>query len=158
MTFMMQLIRINHLAPSHGWLKLNLTLGAKNLEINASDVPNNPIQDLITALDIASRGADSFVWWHLEPAGYFLYFHSVADEVRLKLDYADNSERSHAENIVTLQGSKERILLPFWRFVRKFQSYRYQEPDWPALDYRLLAEIKSRLSASKSTSGSSVEY
>ncbi|MFZ6778715.1 hypothetical protein ACO0LD_17975 [Undibacterium sp. Ji83W] len=143
----MSLIQIAYQAPNNGWLALTLTLDGKIIEIDASDVPNNPIQELIAALEDVVRGLDSSVWWHLEPAGYLMYFERVSEEVRLRIDYSNNSKRSHAKEVAVIQGSPAQILKPFWRFLREFQSHSFNEPHWPYVDYQRLPEIKLLLDA-----------
>lgn len=138
----MQLVRIACKAPSHGWLSVSLATDEKCIEIDASDVPNNPLQDLISALEMAARGTESFVWWHLEPHGYFMYLTPGGGEVHLRIDYAPHSERSLGANVLTVSGNPEQVLLPFWRFLREFQSHGYVEPHWPPVDYSRMGTIK----------------
>jgi hypothetical protein len=138
-------IRIQHTPPSHGWLSLQLSVGDRHVSIDASDVPNNPVQELVDALDLAASGASAQVWWHLEPDGWFMSFEPDGDDVRLQLDFAPHSERSRAQPALRLRGPRAEILLPFWRFLRDFQSRAYPEPHWPAVDYRRMPAIKNRL-------------
>jgi len=144
----MPLIHIAYRPPEHGWLALTLTLDGKVINIDASDVPNNPLQELLVALEDIARGIDTSVWWHMEPASYFMYFQRVADEVQLRLEYADESQRSRAKEVATVQGSMTRIVTPFWRFLREFQSHAFAEPHWPDVDYDRIHTIKLLLDAS----------
>jgi len=138
----MRLLRLAHSAPSHGWLSVNLATDDKQVEIDASDVPNNPIQDLIAALELAARGDESFVWWNLEPHGYYMYFTPEGGAVKLRLEFAEYSERARGVSVLALSGTPAQILLPFWRFIREFQSHGYLEPHWPSVDYSRVGHIK----------------
>jgi len=141
----MRSVSIHHEPPSHGWLPLRLTVGDQTIQVEVSDVPNNPIQELIEALDCAASGTEARVWWHLEPDGYFLRFKPVDQEVLLALEFAPHSERSDASAVLSFQGAPEAVLLPFWRFVREFQSHAYAEPHWPSVNYDRLLAIKQRI-------------
>jgi hypothetical protein len=123
-------------------LSLHLDIDGIAVDIFASDVPNNPIQDLISALDTAASGYKSFVWWHLEPDGYFLHFMPAGEEVELQLEFAVNSKHLHAQKILSFRSNRSEVLMPFWRFLRNFQSRQYDEPHWPRVDYRRLDAIK----------------
>ena len=138
-------IRISYQPPSNGWLTVLLTVDAVPVEIDASDVPNNPIGDLVAALDLAAQGVPSSVWWHLEPGGYFMYFTPHGNDVQLRLDFERSSETARASTVLAFQGSPKQVLLPFWRFVREFQSHDFQEPHWPPADYTRMDIIKANI-------------
>lgn len=143
----MPLIHIAYQPPNHGWLALTLTLDGTVINIDASDVPNNPLQELLAALEGIACGIDASVWWHMEPASYFMYFQRVADEMQLRLEYADEGKRSRAKEVVTVQGSMARIVTPFWRFLREFQSHAFAEPHWPDVNYERIHASKLLLDA-----------
>jgi hypothetical protein len=144
----MQRIQIRHDAPSHGWLPLRLSVSGHEIDIIVSDVPNNPIQELLEALESAARGREASVWLHLEPDGYFMRFSPIGDEINFLLEFAAASKSSRAEDVLSVQGSRVEILLPFWRFLRDFQSYDYSEPDWPSVDYERIAAVKEAIGVS----------
>jgi len=141
----MQRIRIQHTPPSHGWVSLRLSVGDQSVAIDASDVPNNPIQDLVDAIDLVACGVHSQVWWHLEPDGYFMRFEPIGNDVLFRLDFAPRSERRLAEPVLSLRGSRAEVLLPFFRFLREFQSHAYREPHWPEVHYERLFAVKAQL-------------
>ncbi len=128
-----------------------MLVDGQTVEIDASDVPNNPIQDFITALEDIARGREAFVWWHLEPAGYFMYFCPVHEGVQVRIEFHGHSERAQGKEVATIQGSSKEILMPFWRFLREFQSHSFTEPDWPDVDYDRIQEIKRMLDGPRPT-------
>lgn len=79
----MAVLHIAYEAPEHGWLTVTVTVAGKALVIDASDVPNNPVQDLIAALDAASQGTESCVSWPLEPDAYVTYLQPCLSAARL---------------------------------------------------------------------------
>lgn len=96
-------------------------------------------------MDATTRGHGACVWLNLEPDGYLLHLEPAGDRVHLRLDFASESLPAHSRTIVTLEGSTSEVLLPFWRFVRRFQSGGYREPHWPEVDYRALDDIEHRI-------------
>jgi hypothetical protein len=60
-------ITVTYEPPEHGWVKLRLAIVDQEVDIDASDVPNNPVQELVIAMRKISEGLDASVWWHLEP-------------------------------------------------------------------------------------------
>ncbi len=144
---MIPVIQIGYQPAHHGWLDLRLTVNGQVLEIDASDVPNNPVQELVSALELSSAGTPASVWWHLEPAGYFMHFTPEGETMTLRIDFSNNSKPAHAQTVLKATGRREHILMPFWRFVREFQSRGFQEPHWPETDYSRMADIKLQIKA-----------
>ncbi len=124
---------------------MSIEINDTRIEIDASDVPNNPIQELIDALDACVRGQAARVWWHLEPDGYFLHFEPIHDRMQLRIDFAPESQAARSREILTLEDDARTVLLPFWRFIRNFQSGDYREPHWPEVDYRVLDDVRHRI-------------
>ncbi len=138
-------ITLAHAPPTHGWLTLTVTVNGTVVEIDASDVPNNPIEDLLAGLELAANGGAARIWWHLEPDGYFMCFTPCGNEIHFELEFAAESRVSRAKKNVEIKGSAAQILLPFWRFVREFQSHGYVEPHWPSTDYSRIDVVKKRI-------------
>jgi hypothetical protein len=76
--------------PEHGWLPVSLRHGDFELEFEASDVPINPIDQLISGLIQITKGISTEVWWHLEPGGYYFDFDNNGDQFNLRISYAEN--------------------------------------------------------------------
>ena len=126
-------IRITYEDPTHGWLPIRLIADGHVIDIDSSDVPNNPVQDLVGTLDTVLRNSTAKVFWPLEPGGYLFLFSPESDRVHFSVTFAETDE-SHRQDIVSIIGSRNEILLPFWRFVRNFQSRNYEKPHWPVID------------------------
>ena len=100
---------------------------------------------MIDALDAISHGHAARIWWHLEPDGYFLYFKPVQEQIMLRIDFAPESATVRSREVLTFEADARTVLLPFWRFARKFQSGDHREPHWPEVDYRALDGIAHRI-------------
>lgn len=124
---------------------MSIEIDDTRIEIDASDVPNNPIQELIDALDACVRGQAALVWWDLEPDGYFFHFEPIQGRIRLRIDFAPKSQTARSRETLALEDDAETVLLSFWRFLRNFQSGDYREPHWPEVDYRALDNVEQRI-------------
>ncbi len=140
----MKRIQISHETPVNGWLPIRFVIDGQTIDIDASNVPNNPVQDLADALDTVVRGSQAKVFWSQEPGGYFFFFSLAEDHVQLRVALAQDDDLRSRE-VMSVVGHRNEILLPFWRFVRNFQSHDYREPHWPAIDGRHMASIRNCL-------------
>ena len=138
-------LRITFTPPEHGWLRLSIEAAGTCVDIDASYTPDDPVRQLIDALYTTTRGDAACVWWPLEPDGYFLHFEPNGERIRLRLDFAPDSEPARARNVLAIDGTTREILLPFWRFLRRFQSSAPHAPHWPDIDDRDLDVIGDRL-------------
>lgn len=134
-------IDIRYEPPSSGWLPLEVSFDGQRIAIDASYTPNNPIQQLLDAIRLVSDGSDATVWWHEEPRGFLFEFRCLPDNIALTIACADDERGRRHRNLISIEGSAREILLPFWRFLRNFQSGDYRMPHWPEIDYRDLERI-----------------
>ena len=135
--------------PEHGWVNIKLSHSETEIEFEASDVPNNPISELIRAIESALNGIDSLVWWNLEPAGYYFKFTILGSELELEVLYSINSTESQAQTILVVHGSCHELLVVFWRALRKLETFNLKEPNWPAVEFKSLDPIELGLNKLK---------
>ena len=115
--------------PEHGWVNIKLSHKETEIEFDASDVPNNPISELIRAIEAALNGIDALVWWNLEPAGYYFKFKNFGSELEFEVLYSISSTESQAQSILVVQGSCHELLVILWRALRKFETFNHKEPN-----------------------------
>lgn len=138
-------IKLEFFQPEHGWLLCKLDLGNKTIEIDASDVPNNPIENLIECFWKCCRGDSCEVWWHLEPAGYYFQFKPVQSKIDFKVLYSPNSSTTSKTVIFEKVLDMKAFLLMLWRSIKKFSSYNIVEPHWPPTDMSEMERIKVKI-------------
>jgi hypothetical protein len=119
--------------PEHGWLPVELTYGEFELQFTASDIPVNPIDQLISGIKQITKGISTQVWWHLEPEGYYFHFEKGSDIFTLRVSFARN-ETAEKELIFETKGNYDRIIMPFYRCVKNFFSKEIEEVHWPVPD------------------------
>jgi hypothetical protein len=134
--------RISLEKPEHGWVPVRVEIGAEVFEFDGSDVPNNSIQELVDALSKSARGLEATVWWHLEPDGYYFKLEPSARGMQFHLQFANGSKESTKTLCASAEGSREEILLPIWRSLRRFQSLGATEPHWPPVEFKALEGLK----------------
>jgi hypothetical protein len=132
-------LKIEFGQPEHGWLPVDMRHGDFELNFEASDVPINPIDQLISGIRQITKGISTEVWWHLEPAGYYFDFDIKGDEYNLRISFAKN-DRADKELVYETQGKFEDIIMPFYRSIKSFFTQTIEEPHWPKTDER---EIKA---------------
>ena len=125
--------------PEHGWLTVNLRAADLNISFETSDVPTNPIEQLISSLILLTEGVSEppTVSWHLEPSYYHFDFREANNLVTLSIS---TSEPTTSNN--ELSGTFEEIIFPIYRELRKFGSAEHQEPHWPNIPRARYEELK----------------
>jgi hypothetical protein len=126
-------LKIEFGQPEHGWLPVDFRQGDFELQFMASDVPVNPIDQLISGIRQITKGITSEVWWHLEPEGYYFDFDREGDEYKLRISFAKR-DTVDKELIYQTQGRYEEIVMPFYRSIKSFFTKSIEEPHWPKTD------------------------
>lgn len=117
--------------PHHGWLPVKFSAGTVNLEFDASDVVNDPLNELYISLRRLIEHKTGEVTWWLEPYTYFFYFERTGpDEFRLTISEADDIEGKR-ELLTVLDGSYKQMLAPMRKALLKFCDFDYEETHWP---------------------------
>lgn len=131
--------------PEHGWVPVRLTVDDIDIEFVASDVPNDPVAELISALHSAVVGHPAHVWWHLEPDGWYFEFEPLDSLIQLRVLFARHSQSTQAQEILRVEGSREEVLVPLWRGLRRFETYDPAPPHWPKVPAQDLQKLTEAL-------------
>jgi hypothetical protein len=146
----MPFLKLSFAEPRNGWLPVSLSIGSEEVEFSASDVPNNPIEELISAMFDVFGSREATVWWHLEPGGYYFEFSPAQDQIQLRVLFAEDSRRGQRTEVASIRGGKQELLLPLWRGLRQFQSFGAVEPHWRGVTYGTLETLGEQLRRSQS--------
>ena len=139
-------LKFNIDKPKHGWLPCEISYGDFSLQFMASDIPNNPIEELQDCLLNNVSGYSSQVWWHLEPAGYFFEFHVIDDLVDFRIYFYEDSSKQSKNKIFAIKLNIISLYLIFYRAICKFKSFDFKEGDWTTnVNFEKLNKIKKRL-------------
>ncbi|TPE42097.1 hypothetical protein [Pontibacter mangrovi] len=134
--------------PEHGWLPVKIAFNSFRLEFNASGVPANPIDQLISSLRSVIQGIKAEVWWHLEPEGYYFEFEKFSGEYTLNISFA-KSENSDREIVFKTNGSFESLISPVYRAIKKFADNQYVSQNWPIADKTELEKLTELVNEAK---------
>ena len=128
--------------PEHGWLLVNLKAYDLNLSFESSDVPTDPIQQLISSLILLSNGVTNppTVFWHLEPSYYHFDFQEMNNQITLSISSA-NEYGSSTKSNYQLIGSFTEIIYPIYCELRRFGSADHKEPHWPNIERTRYEEL-----------------
>jgi len=116
--------------PQHGWLPVQLNFEDFKLELDASDVLNNPVEELCDALIRLKQGKTWQITWWLEPYTYFFYFEKTNNNYTLTISEAYDIE-GEREVTKIINGNYDQIILPFKKSLTEFCSLTYEEKHWP---------------------------
>ncbi len=124
-------IEIKFGIPEHGWLLMNFKYGEFQLELDISDVPVDPMEQLCDSLIQIMKGINNpnIVIWHLEPYCYYLQLERFDKIYRVTILESDEFE---SPMIVTkaFNGGFNQIILPLYRCIKEFNSHSYKKPHW----------------------------
>lgn len=143
-------IEIEFGIPEHGWLPTTFKFGEYQLELEISDVPQDPIVQLCDALIQINKGVKepNQIIWHLEPYCYYLQLMIVDGQYKvvvLESDEFDSPSKTTKEII----GSFETIILPLYRGIKKFSSKSYRKPHWDELNSERIDELTNLIKEKK---------
>lgn len=118
--------------PRHGWLPVFFRAKDFQIEFDASDVLNNPVEELYkAAFRLGESGSQVVAWW-LEPAAYLFEFEREGDVITLRI-----MEKSHLHGdesikklLHSVTGSDMEILGPVRTALKEFLPLKHEETDW----------------------------
>lgn len=127
--------------PEHGWLSVDIISDNYKFNIDASDVPVNPLNllcDILLDLKTENKGE---VWFHLEPASVFLEFKKLDKNYQLTILTADRHEAPRTVEKV-FSGNFQEIIEPFISALALFYSKTYDEQHWPTVDTKKINRLQ----------------
>lgn len=141
----MPTVKVTFSPPANGWLPTSIEFETAVLEFVASDVPNNPVEELYSAVLAAAAGRDGKVWWNLEPDGYFFEISGANGGVHLRVLFSEHSIGSPKTEVASVTGTRIEILLPLWRALRQFESFHALEQHWSRTELAGMKELREAL-------------
>ena len=135
-------IKVDFGNPSSGWLSVQLKIENYELEFISSNIPVDPIEQLIEGLFLLLNGFECEVFWNFEPDGYIFHFVSNENLVELNFFLLENEERFLMKNF---EGNIKEIVLPFYRALRKFETFYFKESDWKKIEVSRLERLKNEI-------------
>jgi hypothetical protein len=124
--------------PEHGWLPVYVKADDFELELDVSDVPVNPLEELCSALTLVLQGASAEVSWHLEPDWYYFQFDHNDELITLTISEYSYNVPGRTE-IIRLTGSIALVVLPFYRALKSLVIPG--EEAWPAIEQAKLDKL-----------------
>jgi hypothetical protein len=141
-------LKIDFGTPEHGWLPVKIAFNEFRLAFEASDVPANPMNQLISSLRSVIKGIETEVWLHLEPEGYYLKLEKFSNDYTLTISFA-KSEDSDRETIFKVNGSYDSLIMPIYRAIKKLAAQKYDPQDWATIDKTELEKLTGLVKEAK---------
>lgn len=117
--------------PHHGWLPMTFEAEGVSLDIEASGVLNEPLEELYASIKRLLEHKTGEVTWWLEPYTYFFYFERKGPkEFRLTISEADDIDKEKKELII-LEGSYKELIAPLRKALLTFCDLEYEKKHWP---------------------------
>jgi hypothetical protein len=134
-------LSINFGTPEHGWLSVDIISDDYTFNIDASNIPVNPLEILCSVLLDLKIDYVGEVWWHLEPASVFLEFKKFNRNYQLTIALADTHESPRTVEKV-FNGSFQEIIEPFINALALFYSKTYEDKHWPMVDTKKINRLQ----------------
>jgi hypothetical protein len=135
-------IAINFGTPEHGWLPVDLSYLDYKINIDASDIHRNSLEQICDALLNLNADKKTNVTWFLEPAEIVFEFEKKATNYFLNIYECAEDENKPWELKKTISGGFAEIILPFIKSVTTFYLQPHGE-HWPNIDKNKLTRLKS---------------
>ena len=144
------IINIQFGTPEHGWLPLKLSYKDFALDLDISNVPVDPIQQLCDSLIEINKGIrkPTKVVWHLEPYCYYLQLQKVENGYEAIISESDSLDSSSRDTI-NISGTFEEVIVPFHKALKGFYSKRFEQSDWETMDKRRIHELTALMKSKK---------
>ncbi|MFN8446452.1 MAG: hypothetical protein U0175_37015 [Caldilineaceae bacterium] len=113
--------------PQHGWLPIHLQCEEYDFSFTVSDVQGDSIGMLIKSISDAVDGIDSVTDWYLEPDIYRFEFRCEREKIEFQVAAL---RYGNTKFIHKISGTRQEIILPFWRAVKAFSTQNWHESDW----------------------------
>ena len=119
--------------PEHGWLPVDFCYEDFHLVFAASDIFNDPIEELYNVVTKLQDDELKRITWWLEPAAYFFDFERKGQSIVLTIIESDDLHHESADKtqLIRITGAEKGIFEPFRNALRQFSSQTYEENHWP---------------------------
>jgi len=134
--------------PEYGWLPVHFQAQGFHLELDVSDGPVNPLENLCSALISVLQGKPGEMGWNLEPVWYWFRFEPEIDEqITLRICRAEKFS-AEADEILQITGAFSTMLLPFYKVLEQ-NALVADEDNWPIIDSDRMDKLTELISARK---------
>lgn len=136
--------------PEHGWLPMSFRYQGFELELEISDVPQNPIVQLCDALIQINKGITrpTRIIWHLEPYCYYLQLELVKSRYKIIISESDELDAT-AKITKEIAGDFDSIVMPLYRGLKRFWSKESKPPHWEQPEPGKIKELTTLIKGRK---------
>lgn len=118
--------------PDYGWLPVTFRYQEFNLDFYASNVLNDPVEELLDiAYELKDKEKKRITWWREAPA-YFFDVEKNGNSYCLTISETTDLLKKTAENklILTITGTEKEIIEPLRVALQQFAELEYERSHW----------------------------
>jgi len=118
--------------PEHGWLPVVFRYKDFQIDFDASNVLNDPIEELMdVTMKLQDNEVKRITWW-LEAPAYFFDITKNKNNFRLSISYSDDlfDKVTEPQLLHTIKGSEDEIIEPLRLALKHFEMLTYEKRHW----------------------------
>lgn len=118
--------------PDYGWLPVNLRYKDLQINFDASNVLNNPIDEINNIItQLKDNETKRIIFW-LEAPAYFFDITKKGKSYILAISYSEDLlDKITEPNLLhTINGSESEIIEPLRAAIRRFETLTYDKQHW----------------------------
>jgi hypothetical protein len=118
--------------PDYGWLPVNFRYKDFQIDFDASNVLNDPIDEINYVItQLQDHEAKRITFW-LEAPAYFFDITKKGNSFILAISYSDDLlDKITAPNLLlTINGSESEIIEPLRSEIKRFETLTYDKQHW----------------------------
>ncbi len=128
--------------PEAGWLPIHFKTDDIDLEFEASNVMNDPLNEFIHAIFLLKSGLSSEVICWLEAPTYYFHFARTEDIYTLTISESDDY-KSKKRTLHIIKGDYDLIVKPFKEALLQFCDEKYEKRDWDIVSNKKVRKLAS---------------
>jgi len=117
--------------PDCGWLPVDFRYKDFQIDFDASNVFNDPVDELIYVTTKLQDNETKRITFWLEAPAYFFDITKNGDNYSLTVSYTDDlDEVAETELMLTIKGNADEIIKPLRLALKDFEMLEYEKQHW----------------------------
>lgn len=118
--------------PEYGWLPFDFRYNDFQIKDSASNVLNDPIEEIIYATTQLQNNETKRITWWLEAPAYYFDITKNDNNYNLTIYYSDDlfDKVTPLKLLKTIEGNEEEIIEPFRLALKQFETLEFERSHW----------------------------
>jgi len=125
-------ISITFGTPEYGWLPVDFRYKGFQIDFDASNVLNDPIDELIYVTTKLQDNETKRITWWLEAPAYYFDITKDDNNYSLTIYYSDDlfDKVTEPKLLQTIKGNEDEIIKPLRLALKHFETLTYEKRHW----------------------------